>query len=67
MLDKYFFDDKENNKKKLYYILYIALVVYTVSNEIFALLYLAAIIIYALYNRERIQKLTHMHLYSIYI
>ena len=31
------------------------------------MLYLAAIIIYALYNRERIQKHTHMHLYSIYI
>lgn len=47
--------------------LYISLVVYTVSNEIFALLYLASIIIYAIYNRERIQKLTHTHLYSIYI
>ena len=67
MLDKYFFDNKENNKKKLYYMLYISLVVYTVSNEIFALLYLASIIIYAVYNRERIQKLTHTHPYSIYI
>ncbi|UYJ40215.1 MAG: hypothetical protein OGM15_11530 [Lachnospiraceae bacterium] len=62
MLDKYFFD-----KIILYYMLYISLVVYTVSNEIFALLYLASIIIYAIYNRERIQKLTHTHLYSIYI
>lgn len=67
MLDKYFFDNKENNKKKLYYMLYISLVVYTVSNEIFALLYLASIIIYAVYNRERIQKHTHTHPYSIYI
>lgn len=67
MLDKYFFDNKENNKKKLYYMLYISLVVYTVSNEIFALLYLASIIIYAVYNRERIQKHTHTHPYSLSI